>query len=248
MSENERKTFAWARISAIQSGCYAFEAVAGGIEYDGGMRLGGKVGYEEDGDDSRKVDYEEDAEDDESDGVADHIEKDVKVSYKCNIDGRRKLFDLTPILKMASLKFLVEQMHSCGKRDGLRSHNFAENKMLVWSLIYHSEGGEYSGSIDKALKNMYPYLEWDFLSTRNRIPSAAAVENERQRMEQDDELMPGGSLSLDNQEHMDELGTRISVENQDARTSLGGRGSAVCSYAETSLKRYYRERPLFSHQ
>ena len=47
------------------------------------------------------------------------------------------------------------------------------------------------------------------------IPSAAAVENERQRMEQDDELMPGGSLSLDNQEHLDELGTRISVENQD---------------------------------
>ena len=156
--DEERRTSAFARIGAIQSGCYAFEAVAGGIEYDGGMRLGGKVGYEEDGDDSRKADYEEDAEDDESDGVADHIEKDVKVSYTCNIDGRRKLFDLTPILKMASLKLLVEQMHS-STPYGLRSHEFVQNKMLVWSLIYHSEGGNTLDLLIRLSKRCIPILD-----------------------------------------------------------------------------------------
>ena len=73
------------------------------------------------------------------------------------------------------------------------------------------------------------------------IPSAAAVENERQRMEQDDELMPGGSLSLDNQEHLDELGTRISVENQDVLNDHVS-GQTVGTVAEKNTKHDLQDR------
>ena len=180
-------TCAISRLSAIQSNSYWIERVAGGtITKDGGHVLGRKKDYEQGHENENSQEYKS--------GTLQEFESicsclgiegaaaimDAKVTYDDCVQNKKGFVDETPILNDVTLKLVVRNMYT-KVQHLLQPILLSQYDWLVWSLVWHSNNDEKIGSVGYLLETEFPDLNWNFIKSRDRQPSAKCIENNRQK-------------------------------------------------------------------
>ena len=177
------------RLSTIQSNSYWIERVAGGtITKDGGHVLGRKKDYEQGHENENSQEYKS--------GTLHEFESicsclgvegaaaimDAKVTYDDGVQNKKGFVDETPILDNVTLELVVRNMYTNTEvQHLLQPVLLSQYDWLVWYLVWHSNNDEKIGSVGYLLETKFPDLDWNFIKSRDRQPSAKCIENNRQK-------------------------------------------------------------------
>ncbi|EJK54288.1 hypothetical protein THAOC_26103 [Thalassiosira oceanica] len=188
-----------ARVAAVASGGYSFEAVGSGGRAGGGHVLGGAAGAGEGGHQT--------------------------VSYSRGIDGRGTNEDDVEIIPADATKAALEMVYrtppdGSEEEDGremLRPASVAQmSPRLFWSVVYHSRGagsvgneGSAPPSFEEMLVALLPELDWTFLGRGGR--RRALSEKARENLAQERAAENGGDDG-DDGEGADEESARRAIE------------------------------------